>query len=172
MLFRATQRVRDWLKEQDESLSTDGETHSFTDKEWYCHMVVLHRRKCLLFTHSASLFSFLIAGVRQQTAAGFGRLFRANASSALTADGVTGTQIEYLIDSGPDRIVKTDNRAVLGSMNDLIRMWKLYAEGVQTLDELRVAEINCEFNEIPMSYIGMQGGAERLKEYLQSINIR
>jgi hypothetical protein len=101
VLFRMTKRVRDWLKIADLNLLPYGDAQTRSHIEWYCNLLIIHRRKCLLFTHSASLFSFLIAGVRQADVRNFGDLFRSHAASALGAEGITTSQIVYLLDAGP-----------------------------------------------------------------------
>jgi len=171
VLFRTTQRVRDWLKVVDTKLLRDNAVQTDSNKEWYCNLFVIHRRKCLLFTHSTSLFSFLIAGVRQADARDFGNLFRSQAALALAAEGFTTNQIAYLLDTASDQIGKTENRSVLGSMNDFIHMGRFYASQVGTLEELDIQEINREMNVAPMSYIGMQSATRALRNLLQSANI-
>jgi len=163
--------MRDWLKVDDPNPLLYNGMQTGLDKEWYCNLIVIHRRKCLLFTHSASLFSFLIAGVRQADVRNFGDLFRSHAASALAAEGIATSQIGYLLDAGPDQIAKAENRSVLGSMNDLARLCKFHAENVGSFEWLNIDEINSEMNITPMSYIGMESAARMLKKLLKSASV-
>jgi hypothetical protein len=171
VLFRMTKRVRDWLKVADPNPLFYSDVQAHYHKEWYCNLLLIHRRKCLLFTHSTTLFSFLIAGVRQADARNFGDLFRSHAAAALVAEGITGGQIGYLIEAGPDQIVKAENRSVLGSMNDLARMCKFHADEVGSFERLNIDEINREMNVAPMSYIGMESASRMLKKLLKSVGV-
>jgi hypothetical protein len=166
-----TKRVRDWLKVADLNPLPYGDVQTRSDKEWYCNLLLIHRRKCLLFTHSASLFSFLIAGVRQADVRNFGDLFRSHTASALAAEGIATNQIGYLLDAGPDQIAKAENRSVLGSMNDLARMCKFHADDVGSFERLNIDEINREMNVAPMSYIGMESATRMLKNLLKSASV-
>jgi hypothetical protein len=171
VLFRMTKRVRDWLKVSDLILLSYSDVQTGSNKEWYCNLLLIHRRKCLLFAHSASLFSFLVPGVRQADVRNFGDLFRSHAASALAAEGIARSQIGYLLDAGPDQITKADNRSVLGSMNDLARMCKYYADDVGSFERLNIDKINREMNEAPMSYIGMESATRMLKNQLKSVSM-
>ena len=171
MLFRLTRRVRDWLKIADPKSLLYSNAQTGFDKEWYCNLLVIHRRKCLLFTHSVSLFSFLIAGVRQADVRNFGDFFRSHASSALAAEGISKSQIGYLLDAGPDQIAKAENRSVLGSMNDLARMCKFHSDSDGSFEWLKIDEMNREMNVAPMSYIGMESATRMLKKQLKSASI-
>jgi hypothetical protein len=142
-----------------------------SDREWYCHLFFIHRKKCLLFTHSPTLFSFFIADIRADDLRNFGDSFRAQATNAFGAEGLTSTQIAYLLDTGPDQIGKTVNKSVIGSMNDLIRMWKYYVEEAGRLETIKVEEVNKEMKNVPMSYIGMESGERALKRLLKAKGI-
>jgi hypothetical protein len=163
-----SQRAKDWLKKADQNLLVDIFDRSESDREWYCHLLFIHRRKCLLFTHSITLFSFLIADVRVADLRNFASLFRTQARNALTLEGVTPTQVAYLLDAGPDQVAKSINRSVIGSMNDMARMYKYYVEDAGSLGLLDVGELNREINKAPMSYIGMESGARALKDFLKA----
>jgi hypothetical protein len=171
MLFRMTQRLRDWLKVADTKLLRDNAIQAESNKEWYGNLLVLHRRKCLLFTHSVSLFSFLVAGVQQADTWDFGNLFRLHATAALTAEGMTTNQIAYLIGVGPDQIGKTENRSVLGSMNDFAHMCRFYESQVSKLEQLNLNEINQAMNTAPMSYLAMESPTRALRNLLKSASI-
>jgi hypothetical protein len=166
-----TKRVRDWLKVANLILPPYGDAQTRHDKEWYCNILLIHRRKCLLFTHSASLFSFLIAGVRQADGHNFGDLFRYHAASALAAEGITMNQIGYLLEAGPDQIAKAENRSVLGSMNDFAHLCKFHAEDVGSFERLNIDEINWQMNVAPMSYIGMESATRMLRKQLKLISV-
>ena len=150
------------------NLRFDSFDQTQSEREWYCHLFFIHRKKCLLFTHSPTLFSFFIADIRADDLRNLAGLFRARATNAFIAEGLTPTQIAYLLGTGPDQIGKTVNRSVIGSMNDLIRMWKYYVEDARELGWIDFEEVNQRINKTPMSYIGMGSGARALKDMLKA----
>ena len=153
------------------NLRFDSFDQTQSEREWYCHLFFIHRKKCLLFTHPTTLFSFFIADIRADDLRNFANLFRAQATNAFKAEGLTPTQIAYLLDTGPDQIGKTVNRSVIGSMNDLIRMWKYYVDDAGRLETINVEELNKEMNKVPMSYIGMESSERALKRLLKAKRI-
>jgi hypothetical protein len=62
---------------------------------------------------------------------------------------------------------KTINRSVIGSMNDIARMWKYYVEDIGELGAINFGELNREINKAPMSYLGMESGARALKRMMK-----
>ena len=168
VLFRVTLRARDWLKKADPNLLLDLYDQTEGEREWYCNLLFIHRRKCLLFAHSATLFSFLALDVRVADLQNFGSLFRTRATKAFAAEGITPTQMIYLLDPGPDHMAKAVNRSVIGSMTDLARLWKSYAAVVGNLELTDVIELNHEINRVPMSYLAMASGCRCAQEILGS----
>lgn len=139
--------------------------------EWHCNLLLIQRRKCLLFTHSVTLFSFLIPGVRPLDLRRFGLQFRSQATYTLMAEGITRSQLSYLLDDGPDRIAKASNRSILGSMNDLARLCKYRVDYADNPSSLNIDELNHDLNMPPMSYIGMNSATVALKNILKAQNI-
>jgi hypothetical protein len=124
----------------------------------------------LLFTQAKTLFSFLVPGVGHTAIRDFGNLFRSNATVALAAEGVSAQDIQKLIDNGPDFYAKSDNRSVLGSMNDHIRTSKFYLKYRGGYNNLNFTELGRELNIAPMKYIEMESARRYLMELLKSGN--
>jgi len=124
----------------------------------------------LLFTQAKTLFSFLTPGVGNAEIRDLGRLFRSKASIALAAEGVSAQNIQKLIDNGPDQYAKSDNRSVLGSMNDHIQTCKFYLKYRGGYDNLNFTQLDRELNIAPMKYIEMESAGRCLISLLNSGN--
>ena len=63
---------------------------------------------------------------------------------------------------------KSDNRSVLGSMNDHIRTCKFYLEYRGGFNNLNFTELGRELNKAPMKYIEMESAGRYLTALLKS----
>ena len=124
-------------------------------KEWHANLIHIQRRKCLLITHSMSLYSLVILGVRRKELDNFAEVFNRNLAKNLAAD-----QVNYpsFFDFGHSEIdliyTKTNNRSILGSMNDLVYSidYKVWDWGGP--NEANSVKVGQYLNEIPMGAIG------------------
>jgi hypothetical protein len=169
MIFKCTKNVREILKIANSDLNTIPEQSPDIIKFWYCNLFYLDRHKCLLYTQAKTLFSFIAEGGNAEIR-DFGKLFRSNASIALATEGVSEQNIQKLIDNGPDRYAKADNRSVLGSMNDHIQTCKFYLKYEGGYNNLNFAELGRRLNMTPMKYIGMNSADRYLMDILKSSN--
>jgi hypothetical protein len=133
MIFRVTKKVQALLGASPRVLRGQGEVVGVSDHEWYCSLYVADRRKCLLFTHARTLFSFIVPGVRKADLGDFGQLFRHYAWEALGRERVTAAAYAYLLPGESDQLAATANRSILGSMNDFGRMFRYRVEEAGSL---------------------------------------
>jgi hypothetical protein len=96
-----------------------GEPVSAPDPEdWYANLLWFDRRKCLLITHSATLFSVLEADVRTADLRAAGQLVTTLIGRELRSEGLPSTTFAGV---EPDQVIlaRTADRSVLGCMNDM-----------------------------------------------------
>ena len=89
-----------------------------SDDDWYVNLLWLDRRKCLLITHAATLFSVLAGDVRQADLNQIGPLVVAQIQHELGAEGLPIDTFGRL-DPARVRPATTASRSVLGCMNDM-----------------------------------------------------
>jgi len=112
VVLRCTKKLLDLLR------LDPGPAVAPCDEDWYANVLVLDRRKCLLLTHAATLFSIFEPGVRvgdlrstrEFVTALIGRDLREEGCPAGTFGDL---RREALV------IAKTADRRVLGCMNDM-----------------------------------------------------
>lgn len=166
MLFKCTLKVRKALKLGDRDLSVADNTASDSLNTWYCNLFFMNRRKCLLWTHERALFNVLALDVRQADFNRFGEMFRSHLLEVLRdTENVSQADINRLVDDGPDYFAKTDNRAVLGSMNDHVFMCKDHSacNGFENLNFMKLSKY---LNRVPMGYMAYNSGSEGLRQLL------
>jgi uncharacterized protein DUF6933 len=116
--------------------------------EWYCNLIWIDRRKCLLFTQADTLFSFFVPGVRKAEIVPVGRFFLVHLGTALEQEALPSDVFGH-IDPSTTLLAKTNSRSVLGSMNDFALHCSRFA-ALRGLDAGSVRELNHRLRRIPM----------------------
>jgi hypothetical protein len=101
----------------------------------------------------------------------FDEVFRLNLFKNLMNEDLPQRQIEHVFNEHREiRIAKTNNRSVLGSMNDLAYQLKCRIYGDGGLVIVDMAETNRELNRIPMGALGYKLSIKQLHEVLNKID--
>ena len=135
--------------------------------DWHANLLRLDRKKYVLFTNDQTLYSFLVRWTKSLGLTSFQERFRLGLLKSLVNDNLDEEQLEYLLRRHEQiTITKTNNRSVLGSMNDLVFQirYMIYMKG--GLSEFDLPEINRELNRIPMGAIQYIFSIEELKRRL------
>ena len=135
---------------------------------WYANLLRIDRRKCILFTHEETLYSFLVTGVRKKDLNNFRGLFSVHLGLNLQAENFPTSVID-LINKQNEKleITKTTNRSTLGSMNDQSFAYKVHVEHEGGVDGCAMLEINKRINRTPMGALGYKYPIEKLAEKLR-----
>ena len=121
---------------------------------WHANLLRIDRRKCVLFTNDRTLYTFLVPGFTKTHFQNFNEVFRQNLFKNLMLEGLPQRYIEiFLDDIRKIEITKTNNRSVLGSMNDLTFQLKYQIAHEGGLLNADIMKLNHELNRIPMSAI-------------------
>jgi hypothetical protein len=139
--------------------------------DWHANMLRLNRKKYVLFTNSQTLYSFLMRWAGRPRPADFQEQFRLKLFQSLMSEGIAEEYIEYMLGGHKKvTITKTNNRSVLGSMNDLAFQARFmdYVKG--GLGDADLHEINRELNRNPMSAIKYENGVAELKRRLDNMH--
>ena len=134
---------------------------------WYCKLLRIDRRKCLLFTNARTLYSFFVPGVKRPALNSPDQLFRTELAQALAQERVSELGIKRtLAEYRAIEFRKTVNRSVLGSMNDYAFTVEVHIQTEGGLDSADLESLHFHLNETPMSAIGMDCGRTKLLELL------
>ena len=114
MVVRCTKKMRDLLDGRSVTLSQ----LSPADDDWYLNLVWIERQKCLLLTHTGTLFSIFRVGVRVADLRPLGNYLVDVIEAELHAEGLpTHTFSELEADSV--QLAKTASRSTLGFMTEM-----------------------------------------------------
>jgi hypothetical protein len=114
VVVRCTKKMLDLLGGRNVALSEPAPS----DEDWYLNLVWIERQKCLLLTHSDTLFSLFRAGVRVAELRPLGAYLIAAIETDLRAEGLPADTFSEL-DRNDVRIAKTASRSILGFMNEM-----------------------------------------------------
>jgi len=149
-ILRCTKKLLTELKAKP----SEGKTFSNKVGSWHANLLRFDQRKCILFTHDATLYSFLVPGLKKPQFENFREVFEQNLFKNLLWENFPQNQIEIVLDEHREIIIaKTNNRSVLGSMNDLAFQLRYRIAAMGGLINIDLAELNHELNRIPMSAI-------------------
>lgn len=166
-IIRCTQKLLSELKAKpSESIQEPRELSS-----WHANLLRIDRRKCVLFTHDTTLYSFFVPGLKKPDFGNIREVFRQKFFKALIAEDIPQKHIEIFLKANREiRISKTNNRSVLGSMTDLSFQLKYkiaYEGGIENAD---IPKLIHDINRIPMSAIEEIYSIYALKKLFEQLN--
>jgi len=150
MILRCTGKV---LKELGMSKSAleDVSGNNQPLQEWYVNLFYFNRKKCLMFTNAATLFSFVAFGVSRGEIRDMEILFRKKLSKALYDEDLTSIQMKSINNKlGGFILAKPVSGSVLASMNDRIRLYVFLKTRSMIECDIDDAGIQCQLNKTPM----------------------
>lgn len=143
MILRCTKRLLDVLG-HDQLAPVAPEPDP---EDWYANLVWIERRKCLLLTHSGTLFSVFAPDVRAAALRSTKSLVTQLIAAALAEEDLPGDCFGDLTHDELT-VAKTADRSVLGCMNDLASICEHAAFDAGCLAHLDVAQLNQTLHRI------------------------
>lgn len=146
-----------------------GQVAETDETGWHANLLRIERRKCVLFTHDETLFSFLLCGLTRPDFEHFHHVFGQGLFKAMLGSGFDTDQIEPMLETTLEiRFAKTNNRRVLGSMNDMAQMleWTISSRG--GLAATDPADLQRLLNETPFKAIGYDQPIRRMRCFLDT----
>jgi len=136
---------------------------------WHANLLRIDWHKCLLFTHDTTLFSLFIPGVTKPDFKHFPDMFGQALFRAMRQFDFSQAQIENMLDRSRDiRIDRTNNRSVLGSMNDMKQMIELTVFDQGGLAETNMTKLRRMLNHTPFKAIGYSFPEEKMRNLSSS----
>ena len=136
---------------------------------WHANLLRIERRKCVLVTNDKTLYTIFIPGLKKQEFIDFDEVFRQHLFKNLLHEELSQNRIEAVLDElGTIRFARTDNRSVLGSMNDLKFQLEFHIASRGGLACTPLYELNARLNRTPFSAIDNRRPIDRLSELLDT----
>jgi len=132
---------------------------------WHANLLRIDRRKCLLITHDTTLFSLFIPGVTKPDFRYFSDLFGQVLFKTMRQFDFPQEKIESMLDRSRDiQVGRTNNRSVLGSMNDMKQMIELTVFDQGGLAETDMEKLTHILNHTPFKAIGYSFPEEKMRD--------
>ena len=138
------------------------------ERQWHANIFRAQRRKCLIFTHSITLYTFVVLRVLKRDLVNIEQVFLENLELQLIQDGLEdplilppSDQIQHI------PIKKSQNMSVVASMNDFIWRIKAHIEdskGIQFADNYRLSS---SINEMPVGAVNYWFPRDKLSEIIE-----
>ena len=138
-----------------------------TGESWHANLLRIERRKCVLFTHDATLYSVFVPGLKRPEFEHLGDVFGQRLFKTLLWDEFSQVQIERVLESC--RVIRystSNNRSVLGSMNDLRFQIEVNVAHDGGLSNLDMMDLHHRLNRVPLSAVGYRYAVDGLAEHL------
>lgn len=138
---------------------------------WHANLLYVERRKCVLFTHDATLFSFFVAKLIKSDFQNLTAVFLQYLGEALI-DADFEKYIPQIMQEYQDnlQITTSSNRRVLGSMNDMVYIIRFSIERDGGLERINPIELSRILNTIPFKAIQYNCAIECLRHNLSQLN--
>lgn len=167
MIFSCTSKV---IKKLKGLRTVENDQAEISWENWYLNLIKLERKDYLLFTHSSTLFTlFFAAGTRKELNK-LEERFKLNVIQRISNVVNSENQeknLEHLFPNDSNyRLIKTNSRSILGSMNDFYFQIKVLIEYEGPLSE-SISLIHQRINETPMSGIDYKSPRKLLLENLE-----
>ncbi len=118
-LIRCTAKLIKELGLTKSELADEPPKFSFLG-QWHANLIYISRRKCVLFANDKILINFIVPDVSRAEIKNLGSMFESTFHCILADEGYSQKQIiKILAEYSEIGIGKSNNRSVLGSLNDL-----------------------------------------------------
>lgn len=154
LLLRCTGKLRKAMALEEAGLYVGKAPASPLDT-WYVNLLRISRRKCVLFTHGETLFSFLSFDASKPRLKHLDKVFREVLKEVMVQERFEPSAISQLQSGNEEvRYAKTDNRSVLGSMNDLASLYEHHILRGGGVDDCDIPATILKLNRVPFSRLG------------------
>jgi hypothetical protein len=160
LVIRCTQKLLAEIPANFVDSSAEGEG-------WHANLLRIDRRKCVLFTHDATLYALFVPGLKKSDFAHLDEVFGQRLFKTMLWDEFPQEQIEKMLDAcRVIRFTRTNNRRVLGSMNEMRFHVQADVEYAGGLDRVDLVDLHYRLNRTPWSAVGYQSPVEGFRECL------
>lgn len=146
----------------------EGESSPAGLGDWYANLFRVSRYKCVLFTNESTLYSFVVFRVGKSEIKKLEAQFRSHLRFALEQEDIPEQVVFSILQDYKDiQYAKTNNRSVVGSMNEILAEYKFRVQNAAILNPMTMEELNHEINRTPLKAIGFNYAVEKLHKLIE-----
>ncbi len=131
---------------------------------WHANLLLIDRRKCVLFVNDKTLFNFIIPGVKKVELVKLDYHFKSYLQCILGDEGfdkIICDQIQQEYDT--IGFSSTNNKSVMGSMNDLAFNYTIAIQQDGGVNRCMIPQIIYQLNRMPMKVLDYGYSIEAIK---------
>lgn len=152
-LIRCTKKLQKEMGLKNADLIQQELTSSLLGS-WHANLINIGQSNCVLLVNDKTLFNFLIPDVPKGQFRQLDILFRDFLQCILAEEGFDKTTTDKILQEYAEiGFANTNNKSVLGSMNDLTQHYQYHIEEEGGVHSCMVPQIIHELNRMPMSAI-------------------
>lgn len=133
---------------------------------WHANLLRFNRKECVLFTHDATLYSIFIPKTNKQFYKNLGPIFLENLIRNLESENLQKYVGFFLREYSPIQFVKSSNRSVLGTMNNMAITIDYFVYQDGELEHTDIIELNRHINRTLFTAIKYQYPIECFQDFL------
>lgn len=134
---------------------------------WHANLIYIQGKKCVIFVNDKTLFNFIVAGVTREQIRNLSTMFLINLTCALINEGIDESTCKRISEEYDSIEYKnTDDKSVLGSMNDLAFHYKILIESEGGIHTSELPNIIKRLNHMPMGALKYAYAIDALKKAL------
>ena len=131
---------------------------------WHAKLLVIGRRKCVLFTNDKTLFNFIIPGVKKAQLTQLDTLFKDHLQCILTDEGFDEVICNNIMQEYETiGFANTNNKSVIGAMNDLAFNYTVSIQQDGGVNSCMLPKIIHRLNRMPMKALGYGYASDALQ---------
>lgn len=163
-LIRCTKKLQKEMGLKKDTLIQQEPTPSLLGS-WHANLIIIDRSNCVLFVNDKTLFNFLIPDIPKEQIHLLDSLFKDFLHCMLAEEGFDKTTTDNILQEYAEiGFANTNNRSVLGSMNDLAQHYQYHIEEAGGVHSCMVPQIIHDLNRMPMGAIDYRFSVEALRE--------
>ena len=163
-LIRCTEKLR---KEMGLKKSELAETVISSSRlgQWHANLIYIDRKKCVLFANDLTLFNFIVPDLKRAHIRELDKIFRQFLTTVVNSEpDLAGVAQKIVEEHATIEFASTNNRSVLGSMNDLAYQYTYLILERGGVHSPYVPEIIKSQNRLPMGALNHMHAIEAVKK--------
>jgi hypothetical protein len=132
---------------------------------WHANLIYIDGKKCIIFANDKTLFNFIATGVTKSQIKELSNVFLPLLRCTLASENIPVSTIEEIV-CGYNEISyrNTDNKSVLGSINDLAFHYKYLIQSEGGIHSHMIPHIISKLNHMPMGALKYKYSIDALRE--------
>ena len=149
-LIRCTAKLMKEIGLKKLDLVDESPENSFLG-QWHANLIYINRRKCVIFVNDKILLNFIATDVSRAEIRKLDEMFRSLFRHFLASEGFSRELIEKMLAEYSEiKFGKSNNRSVLGSLNELAFHYEHSIIASEGSHSSEVSEIIKRLNRMPM----------------------